>query len=92
MNENMITIYSTPTCPKCETLKAYCKTAGILFEKKLMVEDLLEDAALRTDLMVRGIFLGTAAPVIQVGSSYFGPERFFDGNNLNETKLKELVG
>jgi glutaredoxin len=88
----MITIFSTKSCPKCDALKAHCRETGIAYEEKRLAEDLLDDGELMTDLRIAGVHLGYAAPVIQVGSSYFGQDAFFDGNTLNIARLKELIG
>ena len=51
---------------------------------------LLEDADVMTDLHMAGITF-KAAPVMQVGDSYFGPEQMFSEGRLDEKKLERLL-
>lgn len=86
----MITIYSTSTCPKCSLLKATLTAWERPFREARLVEDLLEDAALMTDLHMAGRSF-RAAPVLRVDDIFIGAEELFPGGRLNEEKLRGLV-
>lgn len=85
----MIVIYSSPSCPKCKLLAAHLTSIKQPFQEANLI-DLLEDAATMTDLHLQGISF-KAAPVLQIESAYYGPERFFVGGKLDEKKLQELI-
>lgn len=80
-----IKIFSTTVCPKCARLKKYLSGKGVEFETVDMqsVEGLSE-------LYFNGYF-GVNAPVLQVGYEFFGPEKFFVGNEVNEEVINSLV-
>ena len=85
----MITIYSTTHCPKCKLLKAHLDSIGQPYHEADLLT-LLQDAETMTDLHMQGIHF-KAAPVLQVESAYYGPERFFVNGKLDEKKLQELL-
>ena len=86
----MITVYSTPTCPKCSMLKATLTAWERPFREARLVEDLLEDADLMTDLHMAGRSF-RAAPVLRVDDTFCGAEELFRDGSLDEEKLRELV-
>ena len=85
----MITIYKTANCPKCKLLKAHLDSIGQPYQEASLL-DLLQDAETMTDLHMQGIHF-KAAPVLQVESAYYGPERFFAAGKLDEKRLQELL-
>lgn len=86
----MITVYSTPTCPRCEQLKATLTAWERPFREARLIEDLLQDADLMTELHMAGKSF-RAAPVLRIGDTFFGAEELFPGGRLDEEKLRELV-
>ena len=85
----MITIYSTPICPKCRALKAHLDSIGHPYQEADLLS-LLQDAETMTDLHCQGIHF-KAAPILQVESAYYGPEKMFVDGKLDEKKLQELL-
>ena len=83
----MIILYSSPICPRCRELAAWLKSHKISFLEKRLVEDLLQDGEVMTDLHMQGISF-RAAPVLQVGSAYIGPDKLFPGGKLDEAALR----
>ena len=81
----MITIYSTQICPRCKQLKAHLKQLNIPYQ-----EASLEDPGVLAEMRCCGFF-GVMAPVIENSTGYHGPEEFFEGDRLDENKLKELL-
>lgn len=86
----MIILYSSPDCPRCRELAAWLKSHKISFLEKRLVEDLLQDGEVMTDLHMQGISF-RAAPVLQIGSVYYNPETLFPGGILAEKTLEALL-
>ena len=86
----MIILYTTPKCPRCKALAAWLREQGKSFIEKLLVEDLLYDAEVMTDLHMQGISF-RAAPVLQVGSAYIRQEKLFAGGKLDEAALRAVL-
>ena len=85
LGDCMIHVYSLPVCPKCKTLKAYLEREKIAY----LSADL--DPAAITDMRCSGFF-GMSAPIImRRPGEYYGPEEFFEGDRLDERKLRELI-
>jgi glutaredoxin len=72
-----ITIYTTPTCPKCNKLKAFMQDKSIPFN----TSDMSTPEAL-TELRFNGVFTITA-PVLQVGDRFFESGEIFKGGEVN---------
>lgn len=85
----MIILYKTANCPKCKLLAAHLTSIKQPFQEANLI-DLLENAEVMTDLHMKGISF-KAAPVLQIGSTYFGPEKIFSEGKLDEKKLQELL-
>ena len=81
----MITIYSTQICPRCKQLKALLKQLNIPYQ-----EASLDDPGVLAEMRCCGFF-GVMAPVIENSTGYHGSEEFFDGDELDEKKLQELI-
>jgi len=73
-----LTVYSTPTCPRCEQLKAALKKAGLSFSS----QDMSTPQAL-TELRVNGVFT-LMAPVLQADESFYTVEDLFEGDSLRD--------
>lgn len=73
-----IIVYSTPTCPRCEQLKAALKKAGLNYEN----QDMSTPEAL-TELRVNGVFT-LMAPVLQADDSFYTVEELFEGELLRD--------
>lgn len=86
----MIILYSTPSCPRCRELAAWLRANGISFQEKRLVEDLLQDGEVMTELHMQGISF-RAAPVLQVESAYYGPEKFFHGETMDVAALGAMI-
>ncbi len=71
-----LTVYSTPTCPRCEQLKAALNEAGISYEN----QDMSSPEAL-TELRINGVFT-LSAPVLQADDRFYTLEDLFDGEKL----------
>ena len=82
-------VYTTNCCPKCKQLMAYLTSIKQPYQEANLLT-LLEDANVMTDLHMAGITF-KAAPVMQVGDSYFGPEQMFSEGRLDEKKLERLL-
>lgn len=65
----MVTVYTLPSCPQCDTSKSYLKKNGIAFEEV--------DLSTNEEAMAHVQSLGyTAAPVIVSGSVHWSGFRF----------------
>lgn len=59
-----VLVYSTPTCPDCQMLKAWLDREGIAFEvRDLSNRDVMEEAKARTGVRI--------APITLVGDEVF---------------------
>jgi len=65
----MVTVYSLPSCPQCETTKSYLKKNEIAFEEV----DLSEDADATTYVQSLGY---TSAPIVVAGEKHWSGFRF----------------
>ena len=76
-------VYSTPSCPKCEQLKAALVKANISFEN----QDMSTPEAL-TELRINGVF-ALSAPVFQADDKFYTVEELFSGEML--VNLAEIL-
>lgn len=82
----MIHIFTTTTCPRCGTLKAYLERCHIAY-----ISSDLDPAAI-TDMRCSGFHNCLSAPIImRRPGEYYGPEEFFEGDRLDEMKLRGLI-
>jgi glutaredoxin len=72
----MYRVYSTPSCPRCEQLKAALVRAGIAYENM----DMSTPEAL-TELRINGVFT-LSAPVLQAGEDFYTVDELFSGDVL----------
>ena len=78
-------IFTTNICPRCHQVMAAFDRWGQGYISTDM------DAAAISDMRCEGYF-GLSAPVLLIDGAYHGPKEFFDGDKLDEMKLKELIG
>lgn len=78
------TIFVTSACPRCHQVMSIFDRWG----QGYLSSDL--DAEAITDMRMEGYF-GLSAPVLLVDGTYHGPEEFFQGDKLDETRLRELI-
>jgi len=82
----MITLYTTPNCPRCRALKKWLEQRGIDF-----VERNLSDPKVMTDLIMRDVYVFTA-PLLEVnGRLYSERELFENSGSLKEEFLKAVL-
>jgi len=86
----MIILYSSPNCPRCRELAAWLKARGTSYLEKRLLEDLMQDGEVMTDLHIQGISF-RSAPVLQIGAVYYKPETLFPGGILAEKTLEALL-
>lgn len=84
----MIHIYTTAICPRCKTLKGTLGGWGKSYTSELLDPTNAEQT---TELRTHGVF-SMSAPVLLTDKGYFEPDAFFDGDELDEKRLKELIG
>jgi glutaredoxin len=72
----MYRVYSTPSCPRCEQLKAALVRAGIAYENM----DMSTPEAL-TELRINGVFT-LSAPVLEADDLFYTVEDLFSGDTL----------
>lgn len=79
------TILITSACPRCHQVMATFDRWGQGYISSDM------DAEAIADMRCEGYF-GLSAPVLLINGAYIGPEEFFDGDRLDEGKLRRLIG
>ena len=85
-----LVIYSTENCPRCRQLAATLTAWERPFREARLVEDLLEDADLMTDLHMAGKSFRTA-PVLRVGDEFVGAEELFQDGSLDEDRRRSIL-
>lgn len=85
MRVPMITVYTTPSCPRCKMLKEWLKMKGIVFEEKN-----LDDSEVMADLIVRNVYV-MSAPALEVGGEVYGEDVLFQSETLNEEFLNKIL-
>lgn len=78
------TVYTTTTCPRCHQVMSLFDRWGQGYISSDM------DPTAITDMRMEGYF-GLSAPVLLVDGVYHGPEEFFEGDKLDEDKLRRLI-
>jgi len=81
----MLTVYTTPNCPRCKMLKGWLKSKGVEFEERN-----LDDSEVMADLIVRNIYI-LSAPALEVGGKVYGEEILFQSETLNEEFLSKIL-
>ena len=76
-----VTVYSTPTCPDCRTLKAWLTRLGIAYVERDLTDQAVMDEAKRR-------FGVRIAPITQIGD-WFTYGTFEDQKPRIEERLKE---
>ena len=82
----MITLYSTPVCPRCKRLAAWLSEQGYQFD----VLDLTNPVIL-TELRIGGCF-SLEAPILQIGEIYHPAGWLYQGEVLQTGRLREVLG
>jgi hypothetical protein len=83
----IITIFSTPTCPRCKLLAAAFQKAGITYEEGELNAAVISECLTDTDEWV------TSAPLVKDGYVWHFHDDFFDkSGNLKSNWLVELKG
>ena len=83
----MITVYSTPTCPRCKLLMAAFRQAGIVYEENILDASVMARCLCETDEWVQ------AAPLVLDGATWHFADDLFDASgNLKANWLIELKG
>lgn len=77
-----VTVYSTPACPDCRTLKAWLGRIGIAFTERDLTDQAVMDEAKRR-------FGVRVAPITQIGD-WFTWGTFEDQKPRIEAWLKEI--
>lgn len=77
-----VTVYSTPTCPDCRTLKAWLTRLGIPFAQRDLADPAVMDEAKRR-------FGVRIAPIVEIGD-WFAFGTFEDIKPRIEARLKEI--
>jgi len=72
----MYRVYSTPSCPRCEQLKAALVRAGIAYDNM----DMSTPESL-TELRINGVFT-LSAPVLQADDNFYTVDELFSGDTL----------
>ena len=81
----MITIYSTPICPRCKILKDAFQKAGIPYREYQIGSEAISECLCDTGEHVR------EAPLVKGGHLWFFADDFFDpSGNLKANWLVEL--
>lgn len=75
-----ITVYYTPTCPKCEELKAALEARGQNWEEMDIREP--ENLAM---LRIEGVFT-LSAPVLQIDTEYFTVDDLWEDGKLRDLR------
>jgi glutaredoxin len=79
---NAVTVYSTPTCPDCRTLKAWLSRLGIAYgERDLSDLAVMDEAKRRFGVRV--------APITEIGD-WFTYGTFDEQKPRIEARLKEV--
>jgi glutaredoxin len=78
-----IKVYSLPDCPKCDKLKAYLEKEGIEFDSKWF------DTEAQTNFIMLNMFGNP--PVLTVEDRVEPSEKLFEGEELNEEFVMEIV-
>lgn len=81
-----ITLYTTPSCPRCHVIRDALDRAKAVYEVKDMT-----DPAVLTDLRVAGIVVA-AAPVLRVGDNLYTVDALFSGDDELRVDVGTLIG
>lgn len=80
-----ITVYSTPTCPKCEQLKDMLKENNIQFNEIDM-----STAEGLTELRINGIF-SISAPILQIDEKTLEHDELFEESGTLKKIINEIT-
>jgi len=80
-----ITVYSTPTCPKCEQLKDMLKENNIQFNEIDM-----STAEGLTELRINGVF-SISAPILQIDEKTLEHDELFEESGTLKKIINEIT-
>ena len=80
-----IVVYTSNGCPKCTLLKEWLKDKNTEFEEKN-----IEDINVMTELVMRNLVV-LSAPALEVEEAFYTEDQIFDGDNLADTKILEIL-
>jgi len=80
-----IIVYTSNGCHKCSVLKDWLKTANREFEERD-----LEDVGVMAELVMRNVVV-LSAPVVEVDTTVYTEDQFFNGNLLAVNKLLGIL-
>ena len=83
MNPSVVRLYTLPGCIHCNTLKEWLKKESIAFEENPF------DTDAQVDFIMQNIF--SDPPILKVDAKIFTPQEIFNGDELVEGKLRELL-
>jgi hypothetical protein len=78
-------LYSVPDCPRCHQLAVWLMAHGIVFQNRN-----LANPAVLTDLRLDCCF-EIQAPILKVGCMYYPAGFMFEGERLQEEKVKKMM-
>jgi len=81
-----VIVYTTSNCPRCKILKKWLESRKVEFEEKNM-----EDSEVAADLTMRDVYV-LAAPILEKNEALHMVDELFNGDELNEKKVKEIIG
>ena len=80
-----VVVYTSSGCPKCAMLKKWLTNRNADFEEKN-----LEDVEVMADLVMRN-FVVLSAPALEIGGTVYTENQIFDGDELIDSKLLEIL-
>lgn len=80
-----ISVYTTKTCPNCQTLKKILNELGTQF----VVINMTTSEAM-TQLTMNNIFT-MSAPVLQNGNDFYTSDKMMTGDTIDRQKVKSLL-
>ena len=81
----VIRLYKTPTCPRCKELAGFFRHREIDFYEEPL------DAGAATEYLCSTGRPALAAPLLQIGEDWYGPEQLFEGGELADHFLQEIL-
>lgn len=77
-------VYTLPDCPNCTALKKWLEEQEIPFEERPF------DTEAQLEFIMRNMFGNT--PILEAGSRALPSEELFVGEELDEEKVREVLG
>ena len=80
-----IVVYTSSGCPRCALLKRWLRDRNADFEERNV-----EDVDVMADLVMRNVVV-LSAPALEVEGAVYTEDQIFDGDELIDTKLLEIL-